>query len=275
MRRDELIKSMTHISDALINVGAESVIDRFSSNPQEDRGASSVLILEIYSKLQSFILQTCVIEKQIVSLFDLDNLFEVTFWSGLINNGERIDRNQYFYASFSINVFNIIVKRLGVLLDRSSDATIETLSGVNSNGVSENIGVETMRIYVRENTRPDLSVSNLISILQDIRGIYEAIVRVENLQSVDLIVGSIDSGSDKSIDLIGVASAMSKVSDLILQGWDRVRFNKQQKLEKTFKSAGDGIDLIDKINKSLETGSMTEQEAEKLKRGVLKKLRTQ
>jgi hypothetical protein len=78
------------------------------------------------------------------------------------------------------------------------------------------------------------------------------------------------TGSEKSFDVIGVASAISKLSSFLLECWDRVRFHSAEKAEKNLKTVSEGLEVIEKIRRNLEKRSIDETEAEKLKRDVLK-----
>lgn len=80
------------------------------------------------------------------------------------------------------------------------------------------------------------------------------------------------SGSDKSIDFIGLAAAIDKLSNAILQSWDRVRFAKSAKTSASIKTASEGILLISQIATATEHGAMTPEEAEKMRRTVIKSI---
>jgi hypothetical protein len=76
--------------------------------------------------------------------------------------------------------------------------------------------------------------------------------------------------SEKSFDVIGVASAISKLSSFLLECWNRVRFHSAEKVEKNIKTVSEGLEVIEKIRQNLEKRSIDDAEAEKLKRDVLK-----
>ncbi len=46
-------------------------------------------------------------------------------------------------------------------------------------------------------------------------------MRLDGLDNPELIVAALDSGSDKSLDIVGIAGAISKLSDLFLQAFDK------------------------------------------------------
>jgi ABC-type cobalamin transport system ATPase subunit len=85
-----------------------------------------------------------------------------------------------------------------------------------------------------------------------------------------LIIGSMDSGSEKSFDVIAVASAISKLSSFLLECWNRIRFHSAEKAEKNIKTVSEGLDVIAKIEQNLEKRSIGEAEAARLKKVVLK-----
>jgi hypothetical protein len=77
------------------------------------------------------------------------------------------------------------------------------------------------------------------------------------------------TGSEKSLDVIGVASAISEASSFLLECWNRVRFHSVEKAEKNLKTFSLGLEVIEKINQNLKHGSINETEAEELKRDVM------
>lgn len=79
-----------------------------------------------------------------------------------------------------------------------------------------------------------------------------------------------NSGSDKSFDLVGLAKAVAALKDLLLDGWDRVRFARAQKADASFKSALEGLSLIKEIHACAEKGALSADEAEKLKRSTIR-----
>ena len=85
-----------------------------------------------------------------------------------------------------------------------------------------------------------------------------------------MVIGSMDLGSEKSFDVIGVASAISKLSSFLLECWNCVRFHSAEKAEKNIKTASEGLDLMAKIQQNLGKRSIVEAEAARLKKVVLK-----
>jgi hypothetical protein len=57
---------------------------------------------------------------------------------------------------------------------------------------------------------------------------------------------------------------------LFVEIWDRIRFGDSAKLSANIKTAADGVSLMTQIKSAATGGSLSEQEAEKLRRAVLR-----
>jgi len=158
------------------------------------------------------------------------------------------------------------------LLRRTSETDEIILEEPAKKGKSKTISTARLTFLVREPNAPNLTVNQFAEILEAIQSLYNIILKVNELENSELVVGSLDSGSDKSIDIIGVASGIAKLSDLLLQSWDRVRFARSAKTAASIKTASDGLTLLTQVNTAAEKGAITAEEAEKLRRTVIKSI---
>jgi hypothetical protein len=131
-------------------------------------------------------------------------------------------------------------------------------------------GKSKTTFLVKDKDVPDLSLRHLSTILNDVETLYHAIAKIYGIEGGELVVGSMDSGSEKSFDVIGVAAAISKLSSFLLECWNRIRFHSAEKAEKNIKTVSEGLDVLEKINQNLEKRSIDEAEAVRLKKVVLK-----
>lgn len=270
MRREELQKSLLNISNLLVQLAFEQIL-QFAS-PRSDRNESDLkIILEKYAYYLSGYEKLSAQERLIINEFGLEKLQEISFWSDLISKGDG-DRSHLFQTNFRINVAQRSAEVFAKLLDRNSDQIPDKLEAIDQSGRPNAVEVKKVKIIVREGDMPDLTLRGLVNILNDINNIYEAIVRAYQIPHIDLVVGAVDSGSDKSFDIIGVSKAVDIFSKFFLESWDRIRFSNEQKMEKSFKSVSDGLDLIDKIGKSADSKAISQEEAEKLKRTVVRSM---
>jgi hypothetical protein len=134
------------------------------------------------------------------------------------------------------------------------------------------IPTETVTFFIRESETPNLSADQFAHILNAAQNLYSVILKVHNLEPTDLVVGALDSGSDKSIDIIGVAAAIAKLSELLLQSWDRVRFGRSAKTSASIKTASDGLTLLTQLAAAVGTGAISNSEGEKLRRTVIRSI---
>jgi hypothetical protein len=132
------------------------------------------------------------------------------------------------------------------------------------------VPTKKIQFLIRETDSPSLTLSDLASIIGDIETIFQTILKTSGAPTSDLIVVAMDSGSDKSIDVVGVASAVEKLSNFLLEVWDRVRFARANKLRASIKTVSEGLSVLNELKAAQEKKSITPEEAEKLKRNLLK-----
>jgi hypothetical protein len=120
-------------------------------------------------------------------------------------------------------------------MERTSDTSKVVLE---SSGQDKSTEIKTSKVtlLIREESSPTLTVEQLSAILTAVRQLNDAIAKIYQFENNAFVVGSIESGSDKSIDLIGAAGAAAKLKELILESWDRIRYSKPMKLSANLKA---------------------------------------
>src|SRR5262249_11832732 len=131
---------------------------------------------------------------------------------------------------------------------------------------TKQIEAQKITLLIREDRTPNLTTRQLAHIIEAIDELYATITKVYHIQQSELVVGSLDSGSDKSLDVIGIAKAIEKLSALLLESWDRVRYKSGTLLHVNAKAALEGLSVIGEIQSLHERNAITDEEAEKLKR---------
>lgn len=273
MRRNELIKSLTVVKNAVVSTGIDSLFNEIRTKQPAERIVESPIALSAYSNFIMAYTNFNPIEKQILSSFELDILHDINFWSRLMDKGSD-EIGLLFSVRTNSQALSNAIDKIIPLLSRTSDFIETSVDGVNSEGVTKKIELKTLTFIIKEDKNVDISIDNLLEILNSIKSIFEVICRVHSIDRTELFIGSIDSGSDKSIDIIGIAEAVNKSSAFIMECWDRFRFRKEQKLDKSFKTMTEGLSVIDKIQSSVDSNSISVEEAEKLKRSVIKSMDT-
>ena len=205
-------------------------------------------------------------KKKILGEFGLDALASSQTWISLRKPDEQGSATIAARIRYAIETFPQFIN---ILLRDSEEKEIilETLHQKIHKGLS----TKKMTFFIREPNTPTLTLKELSSIILDIEAIFQAILKIEGREiTSDLIVVALDSGSEKSIDVVGLASAVEKLSTFLLEAWDRIRFARASKLRASIKTASDGLIVLTDLKAAQDKGVLTPEEAEKLKRTVLK-----
>jgi hypothetical protein len=203
--------------------------------------------------------------------FGLMKVTEPKFWRSFISADEK-NRSETVRARWGTMLIDEYMPPILNLLRSGEETAPIVVREGGKKGKQKSIPTRKITFLIRESDIPNLSVEQFGHILDAVQNLYNAILKVHNLGQAELVVGSLDSGSDKSIDIIGVASAIAKLSDLLLQSWDRVRFGRSAKLSTSIKTASDGITLLAQISAAVTAGTISAAEGEKLRRTVVKNI---
>jgi hypothetical protein len=127
-----------------------------------------------------------------------------------------------------------------------------------------------LTFFIRDSNSPTLTLRDFSSIIDDIESAFQAALKISGAAPSDLIILGLDSGSEKSLDVAGIAEAVDKLSTFFLEAGDRIRFSRSSKARANIKAASDGLSLLNELRASQEKGSVSPEEAEKLRRTLLK-----
>src|SRR5262249_9053943 len=131
--------------------------------------------------------------------------------------------------------------------------------------IHKGLSTKKMTFFIREPNTPTLTLKELSSIILDIEAIFQAILKIEGREiTSDLIVVALDSGSEKSIDVVGLASAVEKLSTFLLEAWDRIRFARASKLRASIKTASDGLIVLTDLKAAQDKGVLTPERLKSL-----------
>ncbi len=267
MRRETIVGAIEELQDILSSSKLEQyyVSPGSSSNPRlfkvmaEEMPAYAVAS----SKLSEAALQ-------LADNFGFKNLFAMDLWStvlldqgGAKQQGDGPSR-ELIVAARDARIFLKFSEYIISLIGRASK------SSAPKDGVTENPkGNATLTLLLSDDD-DSLKLTELVKSAQDIERLYDSIVTIHKYPKSVLIVKSIDSGSEKSLDLVGVATAIAKLKDLLLESWDRIRFAKSQKINASLVTMSNGLSVLTDIEKAISSKSVSKEQGEKLKKDILK-----
>lgn len=267
MRRENLATALDRVTSALVQSNAYKLLvdlNRISSNERNTPPEGLVrALIQGYAtfvvKLQEFGPD----ELKLLKEFGLESLADPDTWSMRTKaSGTEVSltaRIRYALETFS---------RFKKMLQRDSDDAQVAISTDKKS--AQSIATKKITFLIRELDSPSLTLRDLSSVISDIESIFQCILKISGGLTSDLVVASLDSGSDKSIDLIGVATTVEKLSSFLLEVWDRIRFGRATKVRVSIKAVSDGLSLLNELKAAQDKGAISPEEAEKLKRVLLK-----
>jgi hypothetical protein len=269
MRRETLKRALSNVFSAIEASQAPNVF-RYLSGPRREEKERSFPpefyrdALEGYSKFMNAFGAFGPEERKILGIFELETLAVPDVWLTPI----RVEGSKptlYGRLRYVVETF----PRFSMLLERGSDEEEIALRPAQK-GSSTVFPTKRLTFFIRELETPTLTLRDFASIIGDIETIFQAVLKVSGEKGSDLVVVALDSGSEKSIDVVGIASAVDKLSGFMLEVWDRIRFARANKVRASIKTASEGLTLLNELRVSQEKGAVTPEEAEKLKRVLLK-----
>lgn len=268
MRRDNLIKSLLGVSQALIESGAQDIfmyLVRTGGSGKESPYPAKFYndALRGYSKFMLHYANFSVEEKLVLKEFGLEILALSETWL----TGKTPDGKKTFTYLIRMTIDSIAITIR--LLQRETDKREIVVDAVENNK-AKSFDTKKLTFIIPEGEVPSLTLKELSLITSDIESIFQAIIKLEGAGPSELVVAALDSGSEKSIDVAGIASAIDKLSGFLLEAWDRIRFARSSKVRVSIKAASEGLTLLNELSAAREKGSISPEEAEKLKRVVLK-----
>ena len=141
----------------------------------------------------------------------------------------------------------------------------------NDNEMPEELkGKLLLSVLIVENNNQFSSPIRLTKALESISNLYSVCAKLENENENDLIVLACDSGSDKSFDFLGLAKVTEQVKDIIVTIWDKRVFHRQKHVSESLSLITESLPILEKISNMQENNSLSPEEAELLKRQVIK-----
>ncbi|MFT0879758.1 hypothetical protein VRZ08_24560 [Rhodopseudomonas sp. G2_2311] len=269
MRRDEIIAALRNVRHALEEAKIANTIFFFMrSGPKEGAAARA---FQAYAHFMTSYSSFGPAERKIMDAMKVTPITSAEFWQRLV---EKKEGPQDISATrFGAMLITDYFPSLESLFERNSDAQV--FVSANQHGLDEKIVSARLRFFVREPDVPTLSLKHFVATLKAVESLYDALLRTYNLSSEEsLIVGSLDSGSDKEFDVIGLAKGIKVVSETLLECWQRISNAKALKTSMNIKVACDSIDALQKLKAAQDNDSLSAEEAETLRRTILSSVET-
>lgn len=265
MRRDTLLTALANVKAALEASSAHQVLSYLGSRSKSEDTLSPSFVTSALSGYAQFMIAYNEFgneEKKILEDFGFLELKEASTWITPTRPEPRkptVSARIRYYLETAEPFFKLLTRQ----------ADIKEII-VQDTKTRKPIQTKKLTFIIREQESPTLTLSDFSSIISDIENAFQTILKINSDPPSDLIILALDSGSDKSIDVAGIAGAVEKFSNFLLEVWDRVRFARANKVRASIKTASDGLTLLNELRAAQEKGALSAEEAEKLKRVLLK-----
>lgn len=254
--------------------------------------------------LRSEIINGCHLLVQLIKTSNLEESIDKAFEDNKKIPTPTKEINQGLLKSFSLfsigyNDLDSVTKKIGEIMGLNkyidTDNWIPLLRGntprlMNLHSVirftKENLPKIVMMLDNEDYTTIKTENENLLLVfpegveeLSNLERISEGLFAIELLKrglieflkinEQDLVVVSIDSGSDKQFNLKGSGELIKEIKELILSMWDRIVTYKGKKTSEYLDNIAKSLPIIEKIAEMQSSGTISPESAELMKRNIV------
>jgi len=224
---------------------------------EEDREVNRVEALRRWSRAYDSFKEPA---RALVEILDLGFLNEDHFWLIAVGSGPgSVPAEIYLRVSFFVEKVPKIVELLRQEGDEYTGVTAAT----------EPAADRVLSVLLVED-KVHSSPARIEALMGGVQVLYESCAEINQLPAYGLSVISCDAGSDKSFDFLGLAKVVEQVRKVILDMWDRVVFYREKKLAARLELLAQGLPIIEHISDLEKQEKLGHEQAEKLRRGVLR-----
>ena len=220
MRRERIIKAVNSLREALHAAQIRELLRVARTGQQADSVNRTQRILLAYNEFTRHYQQFGEEEKDLMTFFGLTPLLDLGFWSGLIDGEQAVNRK--LISDVDVGAYNVIfvMPKLRELLTRETDKG--ELIITDSQGTERD--VKRVRVLIAEKERSLTDPQIIINVIRSMDELYSSLSALHIDAGVNLSIGSIDSGSAKSLDFFGASPIMEDINSLLINVWDRIKY---------------------------------------------------
>lgn len=264
MRREKIQEAIAKVQTDIRSSGIISMLDKAieqsRSGTKEKNDWFSLSPFKRLTISQSIYSDA---ENRILEIFDLEILSELEFWESL---SEGQDLGLIYTTSGRIRFLMEHSPKILKLLEQEHVSDVKTKS---SDLPKELANKELITITLSEEEGQFSSTKRIISALDGLNKIYAGLSEFYGEEYEELILLACDSGSDKSFDILGIASGIEKLRGVITDIWDRVVFHRHNQHEASISLIASTLPIVQKVDDLVTSGSMDRVQGELLKRKLL------
>jgi hypothetical protein len=260
MLRTEINQAIQKVLHALEDSAIEAVMTLATEREDSKRKGGRTEVLSSFAKYMQASLQFGVPEKEILKILDLEDLSDLGMWEVLLTGEEK--HPVLFHLTSSVRFALLYLPKLLQLLDRE----VDSLRAREKKGKDSNQSILTVVVLEDHGFS---SPQRLVLALEAITGLYDSCAALEGEKGGNLSVLACDSGSDKSLDFLGLAKVVSCVKEVILSFWDKVVYFREDKTGKQLELISNSLPILERLAEMRASQKLEPEQAELIKRQIV------
>jgi hypothetical protein len=270
MRRERIIKAVNSLREALHAAQIRELLRVARTGQQADSVNRTQRILLAYNEFTRHYQQFGEEEKDLMTFFGLTPLLDLGFWSGLIDGEQAVNRK--LISDVDVGAYNVIfvMPKLRELLTRETDKG--ELIITDSQGTERD--VKRVRVLIAEKERSLTDPQIIINVIRSMDELYSSLSALHIDAGVNLSIGSIDSGSAKSLDFFGASAIMEDINSLLINVWDRIKYAAEDNFRYQIEVAMMAAGFVARIKDAQSQQMIGEEQAQRTTRIVAKSIET-
>lgn len=256
MRRDEIIAAVENLSQVL---SASGLFDLAHQGRADNREKAPRL--EAFRQFSLLSARIGLTERELIDIFGLRELDQIEFWDSFIEHGW--DHPDTHTVRVGLSHFERYVPRIIKLLQN------DALRAKAGDGVAASAREQILTAILVEKREEASRPARIVDAIRSIAGLYEVCAYLTNTDPESLAIIGCDSGSDKSFDFFGAASAIAALKEVILGIWDRIVFYRQMQNDANINQALKSLAAVEQVTRLQTDGAIDPERAERLRHQLI------
>jgi len=270
MRRERIIKAVNSLREALHAAQIRELLRVARTGQQADSVNRTQRILLAYNEFTRHYQQFGEEEKDLMAFFGLTPLLDISFWSGLIDGEQAVNRK--LLSDVDVGAYNVIfvMPKLRELLTRETDKG-ELIIADNQGTERE---IKRVRLLIAEKERSLTDPQIIINVIRSVDELYSGLSALHADAGISLAIGSIDSGSAKSFDFFGASNIMDDINTLLINVWDRIKYAAEENFRYQIEVAMMAAGFVTRVKEAQAQQIIGEEQGQRTTRTVAKSIET-
>ncbi len=258
MKRADIIDGVANLNKILAQ---SKLLDslRLLRNHREENEKATFNFEELLISLNNYSIYYArlgEVEKYIIKVMGLEGLEDPKKWAQLIYDPEK---------TADLNHLTRNIENTLLFLPKVTDLIAKTY---DRDQIAKHPDKEILGLLLPEQTGQFSSPERLTNALEAVSLFYRTFAEMQDLSSEDLSIVGMDSGRDKSFELLGTKSVIKEVRKLILAIWNSTLYYRERKFDERIDLVKQSLPVIHQLDEMREDATLGEEQAEIFKRNI-------